>query len=68
MREKKAEIIITLYADGQVSINAPTDKILSLGMLEIAKHTFMTQQNKIQAPPLNIIERVLGAKRGAPNG
>lgn len=41
---ERARITIVLLENGNISVNAPTDKILSFGMLELAKYLIATKQ------------------------
>lgn len=50
---KKVEIIITLDGKGGLQVSAPPDKILSLGMLEFAKHILLNQPLR-EAPSIQV--------------
>lgn len=54
----KVQITITLNPKtGQIQVSAPPDKILALGMLEFAKHTFLNRT--VQPPKVAIPQMVL---------
>ena len=61
----KAQVLITLDQNNQVHIEAPRDKILTLGLIELAKDAVLEADAKppeaIQAVPAAVLERLNGA-------
>lgn len=51
----KAKIIIKLNDDGSVIINAPSDKILTCGMLELAKYAIVDKDPERKVIPIDFI-------------